>query len=98
LDKVREEVDEVAAHIGDDGTVRDAAALESELGDLLFAVVNLARKTGVHPALALDGANKKFTARYAAMEQLATERGLEFAKLSLEEQDALWEAVKKNGG
>ena len=94
LEKVREEVDEVAAHIDPQGAVRDSAALESEIGDLLFAVVNLARKTGLHPALALDGANRKFTARYAAMERLATERGLEFARLSLEEQDVLWEAVK----
>lgn len=94
LEKVREEIDEVAAHINAEGTARDSAALESEIGDLLFAVVNLARKTGIHPALALDGANKKFTARYAAMERLATERGLEFAALTLEEQDVLWDAVK----
>lgn len=94
LEKVREEVAEVAAHVTADGRVSDAAAFESELGDLLFAVVNLARKTGVHPALALDSANAKFVRRYGAMEQLATERGLEFAALSLDEQDALWDAVK----
>jgi MazG family protein len=95
LDKVREEVEEVAAHIDAHGAVTDADALELELGDLLFAVVNLARKSGVHPALALDRANAKFTARYGAMERLATERGLEFAALSLEQQDALWDDVKR---
>ncbi len=94
LAKVREEIDEVAAHITPEGRVGDAAAYESELGDLLFAVVNLARKTGVHPALALDAANRKFVGRYAAMERLATERGLEFSKLTLEEQDQLWDAIK----
>ena len=94
LAKVREEIDEVAAHITPDGRVGNTIAFESEIGDLLFAVVNLARKTGVHPALALDGANRKFVGRYAAMERLAVERGLEFAKLSLIEQDALWDAVK----
>lgn len=94
LAKVREEVDEVAAHIDAQGNVHDADALESELGDLLFAAVNLARKSGVHPALALDRANRKFTARYRAMEQLAEERGLAFTSLSLEDQDRLWDAVK----
>lgn len=96
LAKVREEIDEVAEHISPSGTVDNAAAFEAELGDLLFAVVNLARKTGVHAALALDIANKKFVTRYGAMERLSVERGLEFSKLSLEEQDALWDAVKAN--
>jgi nucleoside triphosphate diphosphatase len=94
LAKVREEVEEVAAHITPSGAVQDADALESELGDLLFAVVNLSRKAGVHPALALDRANRKFTTRYSAMEKLAEARGLVFTSLSLEEQDALWDAVK----
>lgn len=94
LDKVREEVAETAAHITADGKVSDAAAFESELGDLLFAVVNLARKTGVHPALALDAANSKFVRRYGAMEAIAKARGLDFGGLSLEEQDVLWDAVK----
>ena len=95
LAKVREEVDEVAAHLSAGGEVTDADALESEIGDLLFAVVNLARKTGVHGALALDRANVKFTRRYGAMLALANARGVEFATLSLAEQDALWDAVKR---
>lgn len=94
LAKVREEIDEVAEHIVD-GQVTNADAFESELGDLLFAVVNLARKTGVHGALALDRANQKFVGRYGAMERLAAERGLELAKMSLDEQDALWDIVKE---
>lgn len=96
--KVREEVEEVAEQLADVASSNDKAAaqdrLEGELGDLLFAVVNLCRKSGVHAGLALDRANNKFTRRYAEMESLAKERGLEFAKLTLAEQDVLWDAIK----
>jgi uncharacterized protein YabN with tetrapyrrole methylase and pyrophosphatase domain len=95
LDKVREEVEEVGEHLDANGVVRDVDALEAELGDLLFAVVNFCRKTGVHAALALDKANHKFVTRYAAMERAATLRGVDFATLSLDEQDALWNEVKR---
>ena len=95
LAKVREEIDEVSAWLDDAGTVRDADALEAELGDLLFAVVNLCRKTGVHGALALDRTNAKFVRRYSTMEALAQSRGLVFSALSLEQQDALWDEVKR---
>jgi MazG family protein len=96
LEKVREELTEVAAHIAADGSVINADALEAELGDLLFAVVNLCRKTGVHGALALDRTNAKFVRRYATMEQMATARGAELSAMSLEEQDVLWDAVKRS--
>ena len=95
LEKVREEIDELAAHVGTDGTVADQDLFEAELGDLLFAVVNLARKTGVHGALALDRTNAKFVRRYAAMEALASADGVELTALSLEEQDKYWDAVKR---
>jgi nucleoside triphosphate diphosphatase len=71
------------------------ARLESELGDLLFAVVNLCRKASVHPALALDKATVKFATRFGAVERMAAERGLVVGKASLEELDALWDDVKK---
>ncbi len=100
--KVREEVEEVAellpsAVTADGHTTSfaiDPDKLEGELGDLLFAVVNLCRKSGVHAGLALDRANNKFTRRYAQMESLAKERGLVFASLTLAQQDQLWDAVK----
>ena len=95
LAKVREEIDEVTVLLDDQGGVRDADALESELGDLLFAVVNLCRKTGVHGALALDRTNAKFVRRYAAMERLATADGVALTQLSLEQQDEYWDAVKR---
>lgn len=96
LAKVREEVEEVARLIDPaTGAVSDGDALEAELGDLLFAVVNLCRKTGVHGALALDRTNAKFVRRYAAMERLANADGKTLTALSLEEQDEYWEAVKR---
>jgi MazG family protein len=70
------------------------ARLEGELGDLLFAVVNLCRKAGVHPALALDQANVKFARRFGAVERLAGERGLRVGDASLEQLDAIWDEVK----
>ena len=95
LAKVREEVEEVAAHLEADGAVRDATALEAELGDLLFSVVNLCRKVGVHAGLALDGANQKFVRRFRGMEALAEARGLTFSALPLAQQDALWDETKR---
>jgi MazG family protein len=71
------------------------ARLESEIGDLLFACVNLARKAGVHASLALDGANRKFADRFARVEALAAERGIEVGSAGLETLDALWDEVKE---
>jgi MazG family protein len=78
------------------GPVADGAAgrLEEEIGDLLFAVVNLSRKAGVHPALALDKANVKFARRFGAVEAMAAARGFKTGEASLEQLDALWDEVK----
>ncbi|HSA55774.1 MAG TPA: nucleoside triphosphate pyrophosphohydrolase [Gemmatimonadaceae bacterium] len=71
------------------------AALESELGDLLFAVVNLCRKCGVHAALALDRANAKFVSRWSAIERVAARRGIDVRTAGLEALDGLWNEVKE---
>ncbi len=94
LAKVREELDEVAAHLPGGPAPHDADALEAELGDLLFAAVNLCRKAGVHAALALDRANRKFARRYAAIEARAAAEGRVLAELPLEEQDRYWALEK----
>lgn len=70
------------------------AAIEEELGDLLFACVNLCRKVQVHPSLALDKANSKFQRRFEAIEALAVERGISMGDATLDELDALWDEVK----
>ena len=107
LEKVAEELQEVREELGQQTPVtephappvQDAARerLEGELGDLLFAVVNLCRKAGVHPALALDRANDKFARRFGQVETLAAERGLVVGEATLEELDALWDEVKAGG-
>lgn len=90
LHKIREEADEIEAAL-DQG---DASALADETGDLLFALVNLARHVGADPEQALRGTNAKFERRFAFIERAlsAQERTLEGA--SLAEMDALWNAAK----
>ena len=96
--KVREELGEVERELethgpGMHGVASDA--LTDEVGDLLFAVVNLARKAGVQPGPALDRANRKFQARFTALEQLAASRGIEVGSAGLAALDELWEEVKR---
>jgi MazG family protein len=91
MQKVEEEFREVSDELAA-GADRDR--LEDEIGDLLFAVVNLSRKAGVHPALALDRANAKFARRFAQVEQRARERGLTLGDASLASLDAIWDEVK----
>ncbi len=69
--------------------------VEAELGDLLFACVNLCRRAGVHASLALDRANDKFVRRFQAMERLALARGLDMSEAGLEKLDGLWDEVKQ---
>jgi MazG family protein len=68
--------------------------LIDELGDLLFTVVNLARKAGVEPGLALDRANRKFRERFDQVEALAEARKIDLAGAGLERLDRLWDEVK----
>lgn len=68
--------------------------LVEEIGDLLFAIVNLARKAGVAPGVALDRANRKFVDRFRGVEQLAVERNLDLHAAGLAKLDALWDEVK----
>jgi nucleoside triphosphate diphosphatase len=89
-EKVREETEEVGRELGH----ARQDELEEEVGDLFFAAVNLARLAGVHPTAALSRANAKFARRFAALEQLAPERGVVLGQASLEELDRLWDEVK----
>ncbi|HET9600128.1 MAG TPA: nucleoside triphosphate pyrophosphohydrolase [Acidimicrobiales bacterium] len=88
LDKVVEEVDEVR------GAFDDPASLTGEVGDLLFAVVNLSRHRNVDPEAALRIASAKFRRRIAACEVLAEERGIDTRTAGLAVLEALWEDVK----
>lgn len=90
LGKVREELAEVEEALG--GT--DRAALDHEIGDLLFSVVNVARKAGVAPGPALGRANRRFRRRFEGVEQLAAARGIDLHDATLEQLDTLWDEVK----
>jgi ATP diphosphatase len=94
LAKVREEADEVAQEI--DGAA-EPAAIEAEIGDLLFAVANLARHAKVDPEAALRGANAKFERRFAFIERALADEGREAKDASLEDMDALWDEAKARG-
>jgi MazG family protein len=87
-DKVAEELDEVRAAGG-------AAEVFEEVGDLLFAAANLARKLGVDAEAALRAANAKFERRFRGMELLAAQRGAELGRLDLAAQERLWQEMKR---
>jgi MazG family protein len=91
IEKVKEEVAELERETGKGTRER----LEEEVGDLLFAVVNLARKLDIDPEAALARANDKFTRRFGEVERLAAERGLEVGRASLDELHRLWEEIKR---
>jgi MazG family protein len=94
-DKVAEELGEVRAVVGESpDTPGRQDRLEGELGDLLFSVVNLCRKAGVHAGLALDRANAKFTRRFTAVERLAASRDIDVKSAGLAVLDPLWDEVK----
>jgi tetrapyrrole methylase family protein / MazG family protein len=87
MDKLVEEVNEL----------RESPDAEKagEFGDVLFTLVNVARRMGIDPETALRETNLKFTKRFNHMEKLARERGLDLGKMTLEQQDALWNEAKK---
>ena len=91
LAKVKEETAELEREARNQQT----ETIGAELGDLLFAVVNLARKLGIDPDHALARANDKFRRRFEALERLAQQRGLVMGRASVEQLDRLWEEVKK---
>lgn len=99
-EKVREELDELKAaasrHHGTDGSRR--ADIEEELGDVLFALVNVARYVQVDPEQSLRAANAKFRRRFRYIEARAAELGKHLRDMTLEEMDALWDEAKANGG
>lgn len=88
LEKIAEEIEEVKQS-------KDEAELNSELGDLLFALVNLARWKKVDAESALRGTNTKFKKRFGYVEQGAKKQGRNLSELSLDEMESLWQEAKK---
>lgn len=107
LRKVHEELDELTVEmktLTDSGTSpaeapRDLRTrLEDEMGDVLFSVVNLARHLKIEPETSVNRANEKFLRRFHSMEDLAADQGLEFASLSEDQLDDLWNQAKRATG
>ena len=95
--KLHEEISELRAALTAPATdlLSPISAIEDELGDLLFTVVNLARKLHLDAETALHHSTRKFSARFRAVEQLASARGITLEKLTLAELDQLWDEVKR---
>src|SRR5713226_1129479 len=92
FEKMQEETEELKKALRE----RDHLKMEEELGDLLFAAVNLSRFLEIDPEIALKKANAKFSRRFRAMERLARKNGREFKDLPREEMEAFWDAAKKS--
>jgi nucleoside triphosphate diphosphatase len=89
--KIQEEVDELR-EVVEGGADRERA--EEEMGDLLFAIANLARKLGIEPETALRKANDKFTRRFGTLERTVAESGRTIREMSLEELEEEWQRAK----
>jgi nucleoside triphosphate diphosphatase len=92
VQKIEEEVAELREALTE--AAPDPARAEEEMGDLLFAITNLARKLGIEPEAALRKANDKFTRRFEAMEQTISASGRSMGEMSLEELEREWAVVK----
>jgi tetrapyrrole methylase family protein / MazG family protein len=91
IDKMNEEAGELREAVG----AKDTEGAEEEMGDLLFAAVNVARFLHIDPEIALKKANAKFSARFRQMEKLAAERGESLADIPRDEMEGIWKEVKK---
>ena len=90
--KVKEEIAEVETEIKNG----NAVDVEKEFGDLLFSVVNVARKYGVNPENALEKTNQKFISRFNYVEAKSKEQGKRLKEMTLDEMDVLWDEAKRN--
>lgn len=94
VEPVWSKLDEEIAEVHEAIATEDRRAVEDEVGDLLFTVVNLARHLNVDPEVALAGANAKFEKRFRQVEELADAKGAQLSKMTIAELDALWSVAK----
>ncbi|TVR92885.1 MAG: nucleoside triphosphate pyrophosphohydrolase [Spirochaetaceae bacterium] len=92
FEKVHEELNELSEAI----MSQDILSIEDEIGDVLFSVINLARKLNTHPTIALHSANKKFETRFRRIEELMHQDGKHGVQLELDLLDSYWEKAKNN--
>lgn len=93
--EVRAKLDEELSELDEAIAGGDQAAIEAELGDVLFTAVNLARFVGVHPEDALRGSIRRFSARFRHLESALQRQGKKPSDLDLEALDALWQEAKR---
>lgn len=93
-DKIREELSESEQACEEASRGGDQAALEGEIGDLLFSVLNVSRFLGVNPSLALQRTNEKFSRRFRYVEKRMAEEGAALGKENFDRMDALWDEAK----
>ena len=91
-DKVLEEIEELKVEI----EAGDQDRIESEFGDVLFALTNYSRFINVNPEDALERTNKRFIKRFQIMEKMITKEGLDFSEMKLSEMDIFWEKAKED--
>ncbi len=91
FDKVREELQEFSEEVAN----RDKDRMESEFGDILFALINYARFLKINPENALERTNKKFIYRFQYLEERAREEGKSLSEMTLDEMDVYWEEAKR---
>lgn len=94
LRKIHEEADEIEVALGQASVAGQASEATAEVGDLLFAAVNLARHLRADPEALLRGTNQKFERRFAAIERALAGKGKTPSQATLEEMDALWDEAK----
>ncbi|MDH3254902.1 MAG: nucleoside triphosphate pyrophosphohydrolase [Acidobacteriota bacterium] len=94
IDKLYEELGELRVEIGDSAADFNLEAVREEVGDLLFAAANLARRLGIDPDAALGSANRKFRRRFESMEEKLAARDQTIGDVSTEELDRAWDEVK----
>jgi XTP/dITP diphosphohydrolase len=91
-DKVLEEIAELKEEI----KKRDTESIESELGDVLFSIINASRLYGIDPEAALEKTNRKFIKRFSYLEKETLSKGISLKDMSLDEMNVIWEEAKKN--
>jgi XTP/dITP diphosphohydrolase len=90
-DKVLEEITELKEEIN----IRDTDTIESELGDVLFSIINASRLYGIDPEAALEKTNRKFIKRFNYLEKETLTKGISLHDMSLDEMNVIWEKAKK---
>ena len=93
LDKLTEEIEELEVEAA--ASPQDVQKLAGEVGDVIFVLVNIARKLGVEPETALKSTNRKFRRRFGYVELRAAEEGRSLGEMTLAEMDALWDEAKE---